>query len=342
MVPEEILERAAVDEVSPRYLRKQRPADATRRRLRKAGSTMRRSALAVLIAVVASAAIGGGVYFLFYSPVMQVHPGQMGITGTQYVSRGRLMQIFSADMGRSVLSVPLGERLTAVENIPWVRSAVVERVLPDRLDLTIVERKPVAFLSTSAGMKLIDADGVILDRPPDANFNLPVVTGLGAATPPAERVRRLELFSEFMKEIGTVRSGAEAEVSEANLSNPDDVQATLDGLPVMAGQGPVVVHFGDADFAGRFRSFLANFAGWQARAGNVEAVDLRYDGEALVTPETPFSSGGPAKVAVPNAAMADAASTVPTPPLSALLGQPVARERPVSMSVKNAKRSARK
>lgn len=299
---------------------------------------MRRGALAFFIVLAAGAVAGGGAYFLLFSPAMLLHRSQIEISGTRYVSRNELANVFSADIGRSVLRVPLGERLAAIERIPWVRRATVERVLPNRLDVGIVERQPIAFLSTHAGMKLIDADGVILDRPEGAHFNLPVVGGIGAQTPAPERVRRLGMFSEFLKQIATVLPGADAAVSEANLSNPDDVQATLAGLSVLAGQGPVVVHFGDADFAYRFRMFLGNFTGWQSRAGNVEAVDLRYDGEALVTPETPFSASPSASMVVPGAS---AASADPTPPLSTLTGHRKNQEGFDSVSAKHWKGSAR-
>lgn len=288
MVPEETLERAAVDDVSPRYLRKQKTAGVKRRRSRPAGSRLRRGVLVLLIALGLSAVAGSAVYLFFYSPAVLLHIGGVEIEGEHYVSRDQLLAAFLPDMGKSVLRVPLARRLATIEKIPWVRSATIERVLPNRLIVRIVERTPVAFLSTPEGMKLIDADGMVLNRPPGANFNLPVVTGIGEGSPLAERASRVALFSEFLKQIGTVRSYAPTDVSEANLKSANDIDATLDGLPVLGGQGPVVVQFGNGDFANRFREFLLNFKAWQVRAGNVEAVDLRYDGEALVTPGSPM------------------------------------------------------
>lgn len=333
MVPEEVLERAAVDDVSPRYLRKQKPAHAARRRLRKTGSKIRRAGLAVLLTVAAGGIAGGVAYFLLFSPAMLLHPGQIEISGEHYASRQQLMNIFSGDMGRSVLRVPLAQRLAAIEQIPWVDHAVVERILPDQLRVVVVERRPVAFLSTNEGMKLIDAHGVILDRPAGADFNLPVVGGIGPETPEPERARRLGMFSDFMTQIATVLPGADAAVSEANLSNPDDVQATLAGMRVLDGQGPVVVHFGDSDFAHRFREFLNDFSDWQAKAGNVEAVDLRYQGEALVTPETTVLS--------PARNPANGKVSVPTPPLPTMTGQAPEQESSISSLGNIGKGSAR-
>jgi cell division protein FtsQ len=291
MVPEETLERAAVDDVSPRYLRKQKPAEVKRRRSEPLGKRLRRGALAFAVVVGVSGVAGWCAYFLFFSPATRLVPQGVEIAGEHFVGSGELVSLFAPDMGRGVLLVPLDKRLAQIDAIPWIRQAAVERVLPDRIMVQVVERKPVAFLSTGSGMKLIDADGVILGQPAGANFNLPVVTGLDARTPVDERARRVGLFSEFLKQIGTVRPDADGTVSQANLASSDDLQVTLANAPVLAGQGPVIVHFGNADFANRFRLFLENFPSWEARAGNVEAVDLRYDGQALVTPGPPLPKG---------------------------------------------------
>ncbi|MDE3136422.1 MAG: FtsQ-type POTRA domain-containing protein [Acidobacteriota bacterium] len=310
MVPEETLERAAVDDVSPRYLRKQKPAEVKRRRSEPLGKRLRRGTIAFAVVVGVSGIAGWCAYFLFFSPATRLGPRGVRITGEHFVARGELMSVFAPDMGRSVLRVPLDERLAQIDAIPWIRQAAVERVLPDRIMVQVVERQPAAFLSTGSGMKLIDVDGVILDRPEGSNSNLPVVTGLDARTPVGERARRVALFSEFLKQIGTVRPDAAGGVSQANLASGDDLQVTLANVPVLAGQGPVIVHFGNADFANRFHLFLENFPSWEAKAGNVEAVDLRYDGQALVTP-------GPALPKATNAAGSAKGTANPRPQAAA-------------------------
>ncbi len=62
--------------------------------------------------------------------------------------REAIVEKFSADMGRSVVRVPLAERREALESLPWVEQAHVQRVLPNRIRVEITERTPVAFLRT--------------------------------------------------------------------------------------------------------------------------------------------------------------------------------------------------
>jgi cell division protein FtsQ len=134
----------------------------------------------------------------------------------------------------------------------------------------------------------------------------------------------MERFAEFLQAIQTVRPDAPAEVSEANLGNPGDVRVTLAGAPELAGQGPVVVHFGTDQFADRYRLFLEDFASWKVRAGNVEEVDLRYDGQALVTPANPLAVNAPP---APAGAATPAAATPAEEPIAEPAAKPVAARK---------------
>ncbi len=343
MVPEETLERAAVDDVSPRYLRRQKPVDVKRSRTRSQAGRLRRAARWLVLTVGACALSGLAIDLFFFSPAVLLRPAGIQISGEQFVSRDQLLNVFSADLGRSVLRVPLEHRLRAIESIPWVREATLVRALPNRLVLHVVERQPVAFLSTSAGLEVIDDQGVILDRPAGSNFNLPVVNGIGPQTPVEERASRVALFAEFLKEIAAVQSGAGAQVSEANLASPDDVEATLAGGPALAGQGPVLVHFGNANFAERYRELLENFGAWQVRAGTVEAVDLRYNGQALVTPGDPLAAPGPgAADAAPSATAGPAQVPLPQAAKAGAPANAAGRKSSVAIPTINAKGSERR
>ncbi len=91
-----------------------------------------------------------------------------------------------------------------------MREATVERTLPNRIHVKIVERVPVAFLRTTDELALIDANGVILDRPLDGDFRFPVVSGLDESPcRSTEREKRMRLFVEFVKEIDLVQAGCE-------------------------------------------------------------------------------------------------------------------------------------
>jgi hypothetical protein len=84
-------------------------------------------------------------------------------------------------------------------------------------------------------MALLDAHGVILDRPISGNFHFPVVTGITAGMPLDSREERMQLFSGFTQQVESVRPDAVDRISEVDLSDDHDLRATLTGFePVVA------------------------------------------------------------------------------------------------------------
>ena len=55
------------------------------------------------------------------------------ISGLQNVTRAQVMEVMGGDIGRNIFFVPLAQRKTQLEQIPWVESASVMRFVPNRL-----------------------------------------------------------------------------------------------------------------------------------------------------------------------------------------------------------------
>ena len=285
----EYLPADALAEDEPKYLRRQKPVEIRKRKFsRKAWPLYRR----VLAGGVAALSVGFGLYeaatYLLYSPgVLLQSADQIEIMGNRFVPPEAIAEKFSADMGRSVVRVPLTERREALESLPWVEQAHVQRVLPNRIRVEITERTPVAFLRAGSDLSLVDGQGVILDRPVDGEFRFPVVGGIGESMPREEREQRMNLYVQFMKEIERVQPGAEDHVSEADLSDAADLRVTLTGLGAAPGNArPILVHFGDSDFGNRYHLLAENIDQWRASAGSVDSVDLRFARQVVVNPES--------------------------------------------------------
>jgi cell division protein FtsQ len=279
----------ALAEDEPKYLRRQKPVEIRKRKFsRKAWPLYRR----VLAGGIAALSMGFALYaaanYLLYSPgVLLRSADQIEIQGNRFVPPEAIAEKFSADMGRSVVRVPLTERREAIESLPWVEQAHVQRVLPNRIRVEITERSPVAFLRTGSDLSLVDAQGVVLDRPAEGEFRFPVVAGITEAMPRDAREQRMNLYVQFMKGIETVQPGADDHVSEADLSDAADLRATLTGLGAASGgASPILVHFGDSDFGNRYHLLAENIDQWRASAGSVDSVDLRFARQVVVNPES--------------------------------------------------------
>jgi len=270
----------------PKYLRRQKPVEIKRRKFgRKAWSTYLRVTMWTAAGIAGAAAAYAVGNFLLTSPEMAlIHPDQISVAGNHVLEQEDVREIFVADRGKSILRVPIAKRRLQLEAIPWVEHATVRRALPNRIEVDITERTPVAFLREGNELALVDAHGVILDRPVAGDFHFPVMTGINSEIPLDDREQRMQLYSKFLQEIESERSGAADQVSEVDLSDPRDVRASITGLD--KDSGPVVVHFGNSDFAGKYQTLADEFGVWRTKAGRIESVDLRFSREAVVNQDT--------------------------------------------------------
>jgi cell division protein FtsQ len=290
---QEAISNEVLTEEEPRYLRRQKPVEVRRRKFAKRNWPFYRRAIVAGAAVL----VGGfalyqlGSFFLYSPRVTLASLDQIEVTGAHYLTRQAIVEKFASDTNRSVLRVPLDQRRSALESIPWVDHATVSRILPDRLRAEIVERTPVAFLRNGNDLSLIDGHGVLLDRPVEGDFQFPVVSGLSESVPAGQREQRMGYYTELLRDLNQVKSGAADHVSEVDLSDASDVRATLAGLGQMGitgldDQGPVLVHFGNKDFETKFRVLVENIGQWRATAGRVDSIDLRFSKQVVVNPES--------------------------------------------------------
>jgi cell division protein FtsQ len=271
----------------PRYLRRQKPVEIRRKKFSGRGWPFYRRILVLTFAGVASVTVAVyGMQFLLYSPSMLLlKPDQIELNGNRIVSREAVLQQFVHDRNRSVLRVPLDARRSQLEQIPWIESASVRRILPNRLRIDLTERTPVAFARNGNELGLIDAHGVILDRPRDEDLHFPIVTGVSEDLPRDQREKRMQIYEEFMKDVDLVRGGSSDRVSEIDLSNPKDLRVVMTGLSSANDAQAVTIHFGANEFAGKYKMLVDNFSQWQASAGRVQSIDLQYSRQVVVNPD---------------------------------------------------------
>ena len=270
----------------PRYLRRQKPVEIRRKKFRGRGWPFYRRVLVLSFAGVAGVTVAAyGMQFLLYSPAMLLKADQIELRGNRIVSREVVLQQFVHDRNRSVLRVPLDARRSQLEQIPWIESASVQRILPNRLRVELTERTPVAFARNGAELALIDAHGVILDRPRGEDLHFPIVTGVSEDLPRDQREKRMQTYEEFMRDIELVRGGSSDRVSEIDLSNPKDLRVVMTGLASANDAQAVTIHFGSSEFTGKYKMLVDNFSQWQANAGRVQSIDLQYSRQVVVNPD---------------------------------------------------------
>jgi cell division protein FtsQ len=272
----------------PRYLRRQKPVEIRRKKFAGRGwSFYRRVAVLGAAGIAGAAVIVVGVRFLLYSPQFAlIKPDQIDVTGNKIVSRESVLKQFLRDRNRSVLQIPLDKRRSELEQLPWVESASVQRILPNRLHIELAERTPIAFARSGNQLYLIDAHGVILDRPQNEDWHFPIVSGVSDELPRDQREKRMQTYQDFLKAIDLVRSSSSDQVSEIDLASPRDLRAVMTGLSGPTDPQAVTIHFGGGDFSAKYRMLAENFSQWQANAGRVQSIDMQYSRQVILNPDS--------------------------------------------------------
>ncbi len=107
-----------------------------------------------------------------------------------------------------ILDIDLIEGQKRIEALPWVKSAQIERHLPNVLKVRIVERIPVAIYQTNNRSMLIDDTGTEIVPAGPENIGMPIVTGRGAAKHVAQLVQDLSSIPDMAKRVrAAVRVG---------------------------------------------------------------------------------------------------------------------------------------
>lgn len=214
------------------------------------------------------------------------------ITGVHNAAKAHVMEVAGADIGRNVFFVPLEERRRQLQQIPWVESATVMRLLPNRLAVEVKERTPVAFVQIGPKISLIDAHGVVMGMPADrrTKYSFPVIRGIAETEPLSSRAAAMKIYNRMAEELdsgGPDGARYTRQLSEVDLSDPEDVKVMAD-----EGGGALLIHLGSQDFLQRYKLYLAHIGEWRRQYQNLQSVDLRYEGQVVVNPDGEQSAAG--------------------------------------------------
>ena len=206
----------------------------------------------------------------------------------------------AAEAAGPLRRVPLADLDTTsaaerIEALPFVRSATVQRVFPNRVRIRLTERMPVAFAARTGtsetphapggGFALLDETGRVLADRPDRPADLPEVTGTGQVPPPGRWLRpagpALDVYlalpdglrgqvSAVVVDGGstTLRMGAR----EVRFGPPESLEAKVAAL------GALLEHLGDR---------------------SVAAIDVRVPSAPVVLPAGPPADQNPAATTRP-------------------------------------------
>lgn len=177
----------------------------------------------VLLAVLLVVVLGAVAWF---SPLLSVR--SVTVRGETSVTEQQVLDALDVPAGTRLLGLDTAAAAARVAALPRVASATVDRTLPSRVTVTVVERTPVAWVAAADGQHLLDASGV--DYAVEAPA--PGLPQLTVATPgPGDPSTRAALGV-----LTSLPDPLRALVATVSATSPSAVQLTLtDGRTVVWG-----------------------------------------------------------------------------------------------------------
>jgi cell division septal protein FtsQ len=205
------------------------------------------------------------------------------VKGTARASSEQVQQIVHREVGpRGVWRADLAAVSTQLERLPWVRTAIVTRLLPDGIRVRITERMQRAVVRTAGGRFVwVDDDAVVLGEMSPAD-QMPTFFLRGWSEENSEGARlenreRVQKYVELSREWDA--AGLSERVSEVNLIDVRDIRAQLAG-----DDSQIEVRLGSKDSGPRLKKALNVLDSQRQtpRGAMIGYVDLTQEKRAIV------------------------------------------------------------
>lgn len=270
-----------VDEESP-FLRAQKRVPARRSSLpKKTANRILWASIGVVILCAGAVTAISVYHYSEHSWRFRIESSDdIEVTGMQNVTKAQIMEVLGADIGRNIFFVPLSQQKAQLEQIPWVESASVMRFVPNRLQVEIHERTPVAFARVGPRIFLIDAGGTLMDLPQKHKYSFPVILGMNPGEPLSTRLPRMKAYNELVQELDSSGAHYSQDLSEVDLTDLDNIKVRVNDPA-----GDVLVELGSSDFLKRYKTYTTHVREWRQQFQKLESVNLRYDNQVIVNPD---------------------------------------------------------
>src|SRR6185369_13895305 len=239
--------------------------------------------LALRIGVIAIIALVGFVGYRAAASASFFQVRTIETRGASRASVDEIKNVVRRDVSETgVWQADLQQLSTHLERLPWVRTAVVTRVLPDGIRIRVTEREPKAVVRNAAGRFIwVDDDAVSLgEMSPTDQMPAFFLRGWNeedstmARTENRDRVRKfLELQRDWSGQ------GISERVSEVNLLDLRDVRVQLAG-----DDSQIEVRLGSQEQSARLSKALSVLDAQRqtARGPLISYIDLTQGKRAIV------------------------------------------------------------
>ena len=109
------------------------------------------------------------------------------LKGLGFLTSDQVLQASGVAVGDNIFALNLDDIVARLDSLVWIKSATIQRKPPDRLTITIAERRRLAWVTRGGQTYGVDDERVLLPADPAvgqlrADLDLPVIAGIELAS----------------------------------------------------------------------------------------------------------------------------------------------------------------
>lgn len=204
-----------------------------REREKKLLEARKRQRKKLLIFFAAFLAFASVLVFFLNSDYFRVR--NVTTTKTAHINKAKVEKAISLLKGKNIFRAPVSEAKEVIISDPWAKEVTIKRRLPDRMEIRIVERRPVAQISKDGFYYLISEDGMVLERSIEQKDLIEIADLPVKSVKAGSRLRSRE-FQEAMKVYRSLDSDIKRQVLVISAPSTDRLIFYIGGIEVVYGQ----------------------------------------------------------------------------------------------------------
>ncbi|WP_254492988.1 cell division protein FtsQ/DivIB [Bartonella sp. B1099] len=127
---------------------------------------------------------------------------QVDISGNKRLTKQDILKILELDAAPSIFTFDVERARSLLEKQAWVQSANVQKIYPNRMRISIVEREPYAIWQHDSIMDIVDHTGrVIVPFKGETVRGLPLVVGQGAQNAAKGFIQALSIYRQVYDRV---------------------------------------------------------------------------------------------------------------------------------------------
>ena len=141
-------------------------------------------------------------YYDFISKYLDFKLSKIIVDGQENISTNEIVRIINTKINDPILGINIKNIQTKLEKNDWVKRAIIERRLPNKLYVGIIERKPIAKWQYQKKIMLIDDEAIVIQKRPKQDYQgLILVVGSDAYLHANDLIESTKKNKELHQEI---------------------------------------------------------------------------------------------------------------------------------------------